>query len=267
MTSSEDPVAGLKIDVDGRILTCTLNRPSRLNAIDDGLHHDLEQFFASLAHREDVDVVVLRGAGRAFCAGGDIENMAQGLDESAPPGGTFTRGAARLVRALVDVPQVIIAQVHGPAIGLGATLALMCDIVLASDEAMFSDPHVSVGLVAGDGGTVIWPMLMGLNRAKEFLLTGDRLTAEDARGLGLVNHVYAADDLERQTRALAERLAAGAPAAMRWTKAALNKTLRERVNLVLDTSLAFEALSALTEDHREGVHAFLEKRDPRFRGR
>lgn len=252
---------------DGRILTCTLNRPDALNAIDGQIHEQIERFFASLAYRDDVDVVVLSGAGRAFCAGGDVKEMVEGLTRQEQPGGMFTRGSLRLVRALVDVPQIVIAHVNGPAVGLGATLALLCDIVIASEEAVFSDPHVSVGLVAGDGGAVIWPLLMGLNRAKEYLLTGDQLTAEEAHRLGLVNHVHPAEEAEKHVADLAERLALGAPAALRWTKASVNKVLRDRVNLLLDSSLALEGLSAGSRDHQEGVRAFVEKRRPRFENR
>lgn len=253
------------VEQDGNVVTCRLNRPEALNAIDEEMHEALEKFFSDLTYRDDVDVVILLGEGRAFCAGGDVKGMEEGLTSQEMPGGMFTRGALRIIRNLVEVPQITISFVNGPAIGLGATLALFCDIVIASERAVFSDPHVSVGLVAGDGGAVIWPLLIGMNRAKEFLLTGDRVMAAEAERLGLVNHVYPESEAQDEMSKLAQRLSNGAPAALRWTKASVNKVLRERVNLILDSSLALEGLSAETKDHREGVRAFLEKRSPHFR--
>ncbi|MCH7511987.1 MAG: hypothetical protein IIB19_06455, partial [Chloroflexi bacterium] len=130
-----------------------------------------------------------------------------------------------------------------------------------------ADTHVRLGLVAGDGGAVIWPLLVGVHRAKQYLLTGDFVSAEEAERIGLVNQVVPAEELMPTARALAERLANGPTWAMRWTKASINKLIRERMNLILDTSLAFEALSTTTEDHREAARAFMEKRDPHYTGR
>lgn len=253
------------------ILYCTLNRPDRLNAVNGQLHRELEVLFRDLTYRDDVRVVVLRGAGRAFSSGGDIRGMREeGLSaQEVPgelPGGMYTGGALHFIRYLVDVPQPVIASVHGPAVGLGATLALFSDIVLASENAQFGDTHVSVGLVAGDGGAVIWPLLVGVNRAKELLMTGELIDAEEAYRLGLVNHIYPHEKLEEATEELARQLAKGAPAALRWTKASVNKVLRDRVNLILDTSLALEGLSGGTKDHQEGITAFIEKRPPVFKG-
>jgi len=253
------------------ILYCTLNRPDRLNAINGQLHRELEVLFRDLTSRDEIRVVVLRGAGRAFSSGGDIRGMIEeGLSAqegpSGLPGGMYTGGALHFIRYLVDVPQPIIASVRGPAIGLGATVALFSDIVLASEDAQFGDTHVSVGLVAGDGGAVIWPLLVGVNKAKELLMTGEIIDAEEAFRLGLVNHIYPSDELDGATEEFARRLANGAPAALRWTKTSINKVLRDRVNLILDTSLALEGLSGGTKDHQEGISAFLEKRPPTFKG-
>lgn len=260
----------LTLEQRSNILICRLSRPHALNAVDDRMHTELEELFSRLCTDDSIDVVVLGGEGRAFCVGGDLRAMASGelgSLENAPAGGLYTRGALRLIRNLLAVPQPIVASLNGDAMGLGATLAFFCDIVLAADTARISDPHVSVGLVAGDGGAVIWPLLAGPNRAKEYLLTGDRLTAQEAERIGLVNRVHPAEELWAETMALAERLAAGASAAIRWTKLSINKVLWERVVLSLDTSLALEALSTTTKDHREGVSAFLEKRPPKYIGR
>lgn len=237
----------IEIARDGHVLTATLNRPERLNAVDGTMHAELEHFFADLAEDDDVDAVVLTGSGRAFCAGGDVKAMGEGTMMQTgrqAPLTWFTGGPHRLIRNLLSVPQPIVAAVNGDAVGLGATIALFCDVVLAADTARLGDTHVNVGLVAGDGGAVIWPLLVGVNRAKELLMTGDLLTAADAERLGLVNHVHPAGELLPAAHAMAERLAGAPTAAVRYTKQAVNKLLWERMVATLDTSLAFEAISA-----------------------
>jgi enoyl-CoA hydratase len=175
--------------------------------------------------------------------------------------------ARKIIVDLLEVQQPIIAAVNGPATGLGATLALFSDVIFAADNARIGDPHVRVGVVAGDGGAVIWPWLVGAARAKEFLLTGDLLTAVEAERIGLINHVVPADQLMATALALAQRLATGPTQAIRGTKASVNKILRETVNLVLDTSLALERYCFSTADHKEAIQAFVEKREPKFTGR
>lgn len=256
----------LQVEARGRVLAVTLNRPESLNAVNEQMHHSLERLFGDVATDDDVGCILVTGAGKAFCAGGDIKGMQAGTltGLQGTGSGLVTTGALRLVRNLVAVPQPIVMAVNGDAIGLGATVALLGDIVLAADGARFGDPHVRVGLVAGDGGAVIWPLLVGLNRAKEYLMTGDLLPAVEAERIGLVNHVYPPDELLAAADRLAVRLAEGASHAIRWTKQAVNKVLSERTDLILDTSLALEALSAAHPDHREGVLAFLERRPARF---
>ena len=176
------------------------------------------------------------------------------------------RGAKRLIQNMLEMEQPIIGAINGDAVGLGATLALFCDIIIADERARFGDTHIKVGLVAGDGGAIVWPLLVGVARAKEFLLTGDLITATEAERIGLVNRVVPAGQAYTEGLVLAKRLAAGPTRAIRWTKLALNKRLKDEVNLVLDTSLAVETLSMATDDHREAARAFVEKRPPRFTG-
>lgn len=238
----------IEVEVDEHILTATMNRPDQLNAVNGALHEDLEHLFARVSEDDDVDVVILTGAGRAFCAGGDVKGMADG--SMIPAGGRhapltwFTGGPQRLIRNMLSVPQPMIAAVNGHAVGLGATLALFCDVVLAADTAKIGDTHTKVGLVAGDGGAVIWPLLVGVNRAKELLMTSELLSAAEAERLGLVNHVYPAAEVMTEAKALADRLAGMPLAAVRYTKQAVNKLLWERMVSTLDTSLAFEAISS-----------------------
>ncbi len=259
----------LLIEKSNKVATVTLNRPQRLNAINDVMHRELEEFFGEINGDSEVNAIILTGAGRAFCAGGDITGFASGGGADEPPGvsPTFSRGPRRLILNLLEVEAPIVVALNGAAVGVGATIALLGDVIIASEAARIADTHVRVGLVAGDGGAVIWPLLVGVHRAKEYLMTGDFIDAATAERIGLVNHVVPAGELLPKARELAERLANSATWAIRWTKASVNKTIRDRLNLILDTSLAFEALSSGTEDHREATRAFMEKREPEFKGR
>jgi len=148
--------------------------------------------------------------------------------------------------------------------GLGATIALFCDVIFAADNAKIGDPHIRVGLVAGDGGAVIWPQLIGYARAKERLMTGDAMSAEEAARIGLINHVVPADELDARVAEFADRLANGATNAIRWSKVSVNIGLKQLAHSIMDTSLSYEWLSSLSADHREAVNAFCEKRKPVF---
>jgi len=257
----------LRTELDDGTLWVTLDRPERRNAISPEMHDELTPLFRRIAEDRDTRVVVLTGAGdKAFCVGADFGGMQDNLEGDGYEDGMpeLMIGSAALVRAQLAVPQPVIAAINGDAIGLGATMALFCDIALMAAEARLADPHVSAGLVAGDGGAILWPMLMGLNRGKEFLLTGDRMDADEALRLGLVNHVYPRDELHDAAAALAARLAAGPQVALQFNKRLANAELVDRVNRVLDASLAMEAITFSTADHREAVRSFLEKRAPNF---
>lgn len=250
---------------DGRVLHATLNRPEAMNAVDAELDEDLLRLFDDVARDPETNVVVLTGAGRAFSAGGDIEQMQKAIDNPE----LFNEGAAngkRLLFSMLDCPKPIVAKVNGAAIGLGATIALFCDIVFAANHAKIADPHVNVGYAAGDGGAVIWPALIGFARAKEYLLTGDILTGEEAARIGLINRAVPAEDLDRVVDEFAQRLARGASKSIQWTKLSVNIGLKQLAHSILDTSFAYEALSNLTKDHQEAVNALREKRKPNFTG-
>ena len=254
---------------DHGVLWVTLNRPDRRNAINPAMHEELTPLLHRITEDREVKVVVLTGAGeKAFCVGADFGGMQENLDAGYPDGmPDLMIGSASLVRAHLGVPQPIVAAINGDAMGLGATLALFCDIPLAVASARIADPHVNAGLVAGDGGAILWPLLMGLNRGKEFLLTGDVITGEEAHRLGLVNHVYASvDDLLKAADAMALRLAQGPQVAIQFNKRLANAELVDRVNRLLDASLAMEAVTFATADHKEAVRSFLEKRPPVFGG-
>jgi enoyl-CoA hydratase len=247
----------------GRVLEITLNRPDKLNATDAVLHSELARVFHEASQDPDSDIVVLTGAGRAFSAGGDVAWMQEAIDVPERFEQTV-REAKQIVFGLIDCEKPVIAKLNGHATGLGATIALFCDVIFAAEHAKIGDPHVSIGFVAGDGGAIIWPQLIGYARAKEYLLTGDLMTATEAARIGLINHAVPADELDARVDAFADRLAAGATKAIRWTKMSVNIGLRELAASILDTSLAYEALSNITSDHQEAVRAFAEKRTPIF---
>jgi enoyl-CoA hydratase len=254
---------------DRGILRVTLDRPERRNALSPEMHDEIAPLFARIAADREVRVVVLTGSGdKAFCVGADFSGMQQNNESGAYQDGfpELMHGSAAVVRAQLAVPQPMIAAINGDALGLGASLALFCDITLMAEHARLGDPHVKAGLVAGDGGTVLWPLLLGLNRGKEQLMLGDLIGAEQAYQWGLVNHVLPAESLRSEADKLAERLASGASIAIQFNKRLANADLLDRVNRALDASLAMEAITFGTADHREAVDAFLAKRAPRFGG-
>ena len=262
---SED-FATLKLERVGHVLRVTIDHPSSaLNAVDERLHHDLTALCAGLKRETEARAVVLTGRGRAFSAGGDFAWFPS-LQE---PGRleALRRDAKQLIWDLLDVEVPIVAAVNGHAMGLGASIALPCDVIFMADTATIGDPHVRVGIVAGDGGAAIWPLALGPARAKEYLLTGDPLTAAEAERIGLVNHVVTAAELDARAMAFAARLAAGAPLAVRYTKLAVNKLVKDALNVAFDTSTALELLTFHSEDHREALAALREKRPPVFKGR
>lgn len=248
----------------GRVLWVKLNSPP-LNLIEDELHEELSRVFDDLNRDEGSDVIILTAAGKAFCAGGDARWMQTMIDRPAKFR-EIGAAAKRIVFGLLDLEKPIICGLNGAAAGLGATIALMCDIIVASSDAVIGDPHVKMGFVAGDGGAVIWPQLIGYARAKEFLLTGDMVTAERAERLGLINHVVPPAELEERVSAIADGLAAGATLAIRWTKTVTNIPLRRLAHELMDASIGYEMSSNVSTDHQEAVHAFIEKRQPKFTG-
>src|SRR2546426_1161395 len=261
-----DDFATLRFERVGQVLRVTIDHPSSpLNAVDDRLHQDLTALFAGLKRENEARAILLTGRGRAFSAGGDFAWL-PALQE---PGRleALRRDAKQLIWDLLDVEVPIVAAVDGHAIGLRGAIALLCDVIFMADTATIGDPHVKVGIVAGDGGAAIWPLAVGPARAKEYLLTGDALTAAEAERIGLVNHVVPAAELDAAAMAFATRLAAGAPLAVRYTKLAVNKLVKDALNVAFDTSTALELLTFHSEDHQEALAALREKRPPVFKGR
>lgn len=249
---------------DGRILTAAFNG-NAVNAVDAAMHDELAELFVDLQHDEDSDLIVLTGENRAFCAGGDFD----WFDEQISDPRKFRAiayDAKRIVSGLLDLEKPIIARLNGAAAGLGATIALLCDVIIAEETAKIGDPHVKVGLVAGDGGAIIWPQLIGFARAKELLMTGDLLTATEAAAMGLINHAVPADRLDAKVAEVAGKILANPRWAVRWTKMTANIALKQIMVATSDAAVAYESLSNMTADRKEAVAAFKERRAPKLTG-
>jgi enoyl-CoA hydratase/carnithine racemase len=236
------------------VAVVTMNRPQILNAINWDMHEELEQIFVDLDRDRSVKAIVLTGAGRGFCSGGDQKS----LDKAAIP--SPTRSGRHLIRNMLEVECPIIAAVNGAAVGLGATLALFCDIVYAQPSARFADTHVTAGVAAGDGGAIIWPLLIGPMRAKHYLMTGAFVSAEEALSMGMINKVVPEGTVLQATIDYAELLAAGPREAVIWTKYSVNKIIKNYTHLILDTSASLEWINFMSPERREAVAAFNEKR-------
>ncbi len=251
---------------DGAVLVVTLDRPGDdLNRVDAEMHHALTGLMRRLRDERDARAVVLRAEGRAFSAGGDFAWFPQ----LAEPGAleALRLDARALIEDLLDVPVPVVCALEGPAVGLGASIALLSDAVFMARSATLIDPHVKVGIVAGDGGTVAWPLAMGPMQAKRYLLSGDPVGAEEALRLGLITEVVDDGGADAAALAFAHRLAAQAPLAVRYTKLAVNQWVRQQALASLDLATASELMTFRSADHAEALAALAEKRSPRFEGR
>jgi len=257
---SQEPV--LLVEAQDRVRVVRLNRPDALNAANAELHTRLSQVWSELEADPDCSAVVLTGAGRNFCAGGDMGLLQAMHDDEKVRAATLQEGK-EIVERLVRFPLPLIAAVHGAAVGLGCSLVGLSDIVIMEESAYLADPHVSVGLVAGDGGALTWPTMMSLIRAKEYLFTGDRIPARVALELGLANRVVADGTSFDEALALAARLARQPAQALRDTKRAINKGLERAMVDVLDFAVAAESISNASDEHGEIIKRFLKKRAER----
>ncbi len=232
----------LLVEARGPIRLITLNRPSAFNAANEALHGEIARIWQELDAEPDVRVIVITGSGRAFCAGGDLGLLDRMVGDTGLRDAIMAE-AAETVRAMTAVRVPIIAAVNGPAVGLGCSLAAMSDLVIVEEQAYFADPHVALGLVAADGGGLMWPLLTSLLRAKEFIFLGDRVPAADAVQLGLANRVVPTGTALSVALELAERMASVPPQGLRETKALLNRTLQHAVSSWLTGAIAAETAS------------------------
>lgn len=232
----------LLVEGDGPVRTVTLNRPDDLNAVNEDLHAALATVWTTLAADDSIKAVVLTGAGRAFSAGGDFDFLTRTASDPDFRFKTMAE-ARRIVSEMINFHKPVIAAVNGAAVGLGCSLAVLCDVVFISERAFFADPHVSLGLVAADGGALAWPLMMSILRAKEFLFSGDRIDAMSAERIGLANRVVPAGELLEQATAYATRVAAQPQQALWDTKRAINRHMRRAVDGVMDFAFAAESES------------------------
>lgn len=260
-----DHYKALKFSRRGKVLTVTMDNPP-VNSASFDLHDELSYVFYDIARDPECSVVVLTGEGRAFSAGGDIKVMNENIDDAMHHSSFFRRGPF-IVHGLLGLDKIVIARINGHAMGFGATIALLSDLTIAANNAKIGDPHVLVGISAGDGGAFIWPQHIGFAQAKWFLLTGDHIEAPRAAEIGLINKSVPLEQLDETVYELADRLADGPTQALNATKRSINMLLRRQVEGVIEAHLGLEMLTVFTSDHKAAVQAFLSKEKPKFEGR
>ena len=263
----KQPTSFLYEQDDRGIATITLNRPERLNALTFDVYRELTDTFAALRDESDVRVVVLTGAGRAFCSGGDVHEIIgelfsrdmQGLLE-------FTRMTCELIQNIRSLPKPVIASLNGTTAGAGACIALASDLRIASEEAKIAFLFVKVGLAGTDmAASYLLPRIVGLSKATEMLYMGDFVSAVEAERIGLYNRVVPAADLQSTTRKFAERLAQGPAFALGKTKEMLNRELDMNLQTALESEAQAQAICMQHPDYREAYEAFVAKREAKFR--
>jgi enoyl-CoA hydratase/carnithine racemase len=254
-----DLPAVIDVVADGPVRIVRLNRPDQLNAFDDALHHGFASLWAQVERDAEARAAVITGNGRAFSAGGNIDDF-EAFRRDFPLRRQTLRNARRLVNEMLDVHIPVVAAVNGPAVGLGATLMTLCDIVFIADSTFVADPHVASALVAGDGGAVTWPAYTSLLKVKQYLLTGDRIPAADAVAMGLANFAVPADRVVDDAVALAHRLASLPPQQVQDTKALLNQVLRQNALLMLGYGLAAESQSHDTAEYAAFPEQFRQRK-------
>jgi len=258
----------LKFDLADGIMTVALSNPGRRNAVNTQMSEELCYVWDDLHRDPNVEVIILTGEGDSFCSGADVSVLADISAEA--PRKSLTNQSSRLARkhvyGILDCEKPVIAKVRSVAYGMGLSLALACDMVFVAEGTRLCDSHVKVGLAAGDGGVLLWPMAVGIHRAKEYLMTGDVLTAEEAERIGLVNRVLPADELDAYVLEKARKLQALPPHAVCYTKHSLNQVLRQVTQGAFETSLGYEIYTMGMNDVKEATSAFVEKRKGNFTG-
>lgn len=256
----------VRLDVDDHVATITLNRPERMNALVGSMRDELHRAVSEAAADDAIRVMVIRGAGRAFCAGADVNAMAEiverGNEESFA---AFMRSGMRVIRDIRAAPKPVIAALNGPAVGAGASLALACDLRIASDTATVGFTFTRIGLHPDWGATYNLPRLVGDGRAAELLLSGRMVEATEAERIGLVQHVIPAARFDEAVRRLAADLVGGPPLALRALKATLTGAGDDALTNAMETEARAQLRLFRSADLREGIAAFREKRAPTFR--
>lgn len=245
------------------ILTLTLNKPEILNALDLNMREELLIALLDAAQDADTRVIILTGQGKAFCAGGDINSM--GKDFAPGEGRARMQKVQKIIKAITGMDKIVVAAVNGVAAGAGCSLALACDFILAAEKAKFMATFGRVGLIPDLGSLYFLPRLIGLQKAKELIFTWRVLDAREAERIGLINRVVPLENLSAEAKKLAVQLAAGPFLANGLAKAIINKSLESTLDQILEDEAAAQDICFRTPDHKEGVCAFFEKRNPNFR--
>jgi len=255
----------LKFRRDGGVLNVTIDNPERRNALSGPGEVEIAKFFYDVTTDDATRAIVLTGAGKTFSAGGDVDQIRYIIDNPRVFYAAMVN-AKRIIGNILDCPKPIIAKVNGAAAGLGATVALTCDVVFASAEfGRFADPHVKMGFTAGDGGAMIWTYLLR-GQAKHYLMTGDWISAPEAERLGMIYKAVPAAELDTVVEEYARRLATGPRRAIETSKLAANIALKQLAAISMDAGMSLEALTNYSADHKEATQAFIEKREPKFTG-
>jgi len=271
MSQASQPAAAQRVLLESRagpIVTLTMNRPERLNALNNDLSTALNNALTRIAADESINVVILTGAGRAFCAGGDLAMIGEGrargdVAELAP----LLRAGMQAVLKMRTMPQPVIAAVNGPAAGAGMNIALAADLRVAVEEAVFGQNFAKVGLFPDYGGTYFLPELVGPAKAAELFYTGDMIDAKTALRLGIVNHVFPADKFREAVEMLAAKIATGPQLAIRAVKQTIFAPEQQALEAALEMEVEHQLKCFHSQDCQEGISAFLEKRPPIFKGK
>jgi len=254
----------LKFDMPAeRVLQITLDSPGRLNAADAKMHGELAQIWRDVDADPDVSVAMIRGAGKAFSAGGDLD-LVDAMSRDFTTLTRVWREARDLVYNIINCSKPVVSAMHGPAVGAGLVCGILADVSIAAKTARIIDGHTRLGVAAGDHAAIIWPLLCGMAKAKYYLLLCEPLTGEEAERIGLISLAVDEDKLFSTALDVAKKLAAGSPTAIRWTKHSLNNWLRA-MGPTFDNSLALEFLGFTGPDVREGLASLREKRAPKFK--
>jgi 2-(1,2-epoxy-1,2-dihydrophenyl)acetyl-CoA isomerase len=257
----------LLYEEDNGVASIALNRPEKLNAFDSAMHDELYTALGGAADNEQIRCIVLRAEGRGFSAGADLAQVVREADGDPDLGEYLRTTYSRLVKRMVGIEKPIIAALHGPVYGAGVGLALACDLRVAAQSAKFSVAFIKIGLMPDAGVTFLLPRVIGLGRAMEMSMLGDAVNSEEAYRIGLVNRVVADDSLLEEARNLANHLAAMPTVALGKIKHALYASFERNVETALEAEAEGQTLCGSTRDHKEGVTAFFDKREPRFTGR
>ena len=255
---------------EGHVATLTMNRPDMMNALSTRMLQEMVTAVGELSQDDDVRVVILTGAGRVFCSGADVSKggKASGLAGTPVEMRSNVRNSYQKVAlGLQRMDKPTIAMVNGAAVGAGCDFAFACDMRVGSEKAKFRNGFVRVGLIPGGGGTWLYTRLLGLGRGLEFLFTGDFIEAKEAHRIGLLNRLVAADQLESETMELARKIASNPPLAVQMSKMMAYRALETDLETALEMAAAYQALALSSKDHREGVNAFMEKREAQFKGK